>query len=163
MYHSHILNSRRPISMPRPHWLHHQQTAWRLSYGNPHLQGARPFGPQAHAELVTTRGYGSPMFVSSVIGSASLLMFVACSASQQMMCIHNVSALQLHFVSIANVLHLHCACSSFVACLYCACMHERHTHTRMCITDTCCADGMQSKLGMRVATLFQRLPIPLEF
>ena len=84
VYHTHILSSRRPISMPRPHWLHHQQTAWRLSYGNSHLQGARPFGPQAHSELVTTRWYGSPMFVSSVIGSASLLMVVACSTSQQL-------------------------------------------------------------------------------
>ena len=78
VYHTHILSSRRPISMPRPHWLNHQQAAWRLSYGNSHLQGARPFGPQAHSELVTTRWYGSPMLVSSVIGSASLLMVVAC-------------------------------------------------------------------------------------
>ena len=82
--HTHILNSRRPISMRRHHWLHHQQTTWRLSYGNSHLQGARPFGPQAHSELETTRWYGSPMFVSSVIGSASLLMVVACSTSQQL-------------------------------------------------------------------------------
>ncbi len=41
--------------------------------------------------------------------------------------IRNVFALQVHFVSIANVLHLHCACSSFVVSLYCACMHETHT------------------------------------
>ncbi len=83
VYHTHILSSRRPISMPRPHWLHHQQTDWRLSYGISHVKGARPFGPQAHSELVTTRWYGSPMFVPSVIGSASLLMVVACSTSQQ--------------------------------------------------------------------------------
>ncbi len=84
VYHTRTLSSRRPISMARLHWLHHRQTAWRLSYGNSHLQGARPFGPQAHSELVTTRWYGSPMFVSSVIGSASLLMVVACSKSQQL-------------------------------------------------------------------------------
>ena len=84
VYHTHNPSSRRPISMPRPHWLHHQQTAWRLSYDSSHVQGARPFGPQAHSELVTTRWYGSPMFVPSVIGSASLLMVVACSKSQQL-------------------------------------------------------------------------------
>ena len=83
VYHTHILSPRRPISMPRPRWLHHQQPAWRQGYGNSHLQGARSFGPQAHSELVTTRWYGSPMFVPSVIGSASLLMVVVWSKSQQ--------------------------------------------------------------------------------
>ena len=87
VYHTHILSSRRPIGMPpappRPHWLHHQQSAWRLSRGASHLQRARPFGPQAHSELVTTHWHGSPAPVSSVIGSASLLVVVACSKSQQ--------------------------------------------------------------------------------
>ena len=149
--------------MPRSHWLHHQQTAWRLSYGNSHLQGARPFGSQAHSELVTIRWCG----VSNVcVIGHRFGMFTDGRGLFNKSTSDLVFTMYLHCNCILFRSQMYCICIVPVVPLSCACIvHEctRHTHTRIRITETFCVDGMQSKLRMRVATLFQRLPIPLEF